>query len=76
MLTKRSGALVEFQHVIRSDENNQENKEHLHCLSNCLKKLQSDINSCLTEIITTSGSLSDNSKGKLDREREIDSLFI
>ena len=70
MLTKRSGALVEFQHVLRSNENSRENKEHLHCLSNCLKKLQSDINSCLTEIIkqdtTVCGSASDNSKGKLD----------
>lgn len=50
VLTKRSGELVEFQHVIAS-KTAQGNKDDLHCLSHSLKKLQSDVNSCLTEII-------------------------
>lgn len=50
VLTKRSGTLVEFQHALRS-ETGQENKHDLHCLSHSVKKLQNDVNSCLTEII-------------------------
>ena len=49
MLTGRSGNLVEFRHVLT--ENSQKKNDHLQCLSQCLKKLQNDVNSCLTDII-------------------------
>lgn len=49
VLTGRSGNLVEFRHVLT--ENSQKKNDHLHCLSQCLKKLQNDVNSCLTDII-------------------------
>ena len=51
MLTKRSGALVEFKHDLHLAESSQGNKENLQSLVHSLKKLQNDINSCLTEII-------------------------
>ena len=49
VLTGRSGNLVEFRHVLT--ENSQKKNDHLYCLSQCLKKLQNDVNSCLTDII-------------------------
>ena len=48
VLTKRSGEVVEFRHALHSDKGQ---KEHLQSLAHSLKKLQHDVNSCLTEII-------------------------
>lgn len=51
VLTKKSGALVEFKHDLHSAESCQGNKENLKSLAHSLRKLQYDVNSCLTEII-------------------------
>ena len=61
MLTGRSGNLVEFRHVLT--ENSQEKNDHLHCLSQCLKKLQNDVNSCLTDIINQESTSTVPAKG-------------
>lgn len=68
ILSKRSGALVEFKHALHSSESCQGNKENLQSLAHSLKKLQNDINSCLTEIIEqekTSTSSAASKKRKL-----------
>lgn len=51
VLTKRNGALVEFKHDLHSTESSHGNKENLQSLAHSLRKLQNDVNSCLTEII-------------------------
>lgn len=51
MLTKRSGTLIEFKHDLHSGESCQGNKENLQSLVHSVRKLQSDVNSCLTKII-------------------------
>lgn len=51
VLTKRSGALIEFKHDPHSGESCQGNKENLQRLVHSLRKLQNDVNSCLTKII-------------------------
>ena len=51
VLTKRSGELVQFKHDVHSVESCQGSKENLQILAHSLKKLQNDVNSCLTEII-------------------------
>ena len=61
MLTGRSGNLVEFRHVLT--ENSQKKNDHLHCLSQCLKKLQNDVNSCLTDIINQETTSTVSAKG-------------
>ena len=66
VLTGRSGNLVEFRHVLT--ENSQKKSDHLHCLSQCLKKLQNDVNSCLTDIIIQETTSTVPAKGKLPNE--------
>ena len=51
VLTKRSGALIEFKHDLHSGESCQGNKENFQSLVYSLRKLQNDVNSCLTKII-------------------------
>lgn len=72
MLTGRSGNLVEFRHVLT--ENSQEKNDHLRCLSQCLKKLQNDVNSCLTDIINQESTSTVPAKGK--NQFEFVRLFI
>lgn len=51
VLTNRSGALVEFKHDLHPGESSQENKINLQNLVHSVRKLQNDVNSCLTKII-------------------------
>ena len=51
MLTNRSGALIEFKHDLHLGGSCQRNKENLQNLVHSLRKLQNDVNSCLTKII-------------------------
>ena len=50
MLKRRSGQLVEIQHAVRSNTG-EINNGNLQSLSYSLRKLQTDLNSCLTEIV-------------------------
>ena len=50
VLKRRSRALVELQHAVRSNTG-EINKGDLQSLSYSLRKLQTDLNSCLTEIV-------------------------
>ncbi|XP_022790944.1 uncharacterized protein LOC111330372 [Stylophora pistillata] len=50
-LTKGTGEVVEFRHVLLSSEHSQGRKDDFESLLHSLKKLQRDVNSCLTEII-------------------------
>ena len=72
VLTGRNGNLVEFRHVLT--ENSQEKNDHLRCLSQCLKKLQNDVNSCLTDIINQESTSTVPAKGK--NQFEFVRLFI
>ena len=66
VLRKRRGSLIEFRHDLHSGESCQGNEESLQSLVYSLRKLQNDVNSCLTKIIEeekTSGTAM--SKGKL-----------
>ncbi|XP_029208842.1 uncharacterized protein LOC114972539 isoform X2 [Acropora millepora] len=49
-VTRQGYTLMSIQHAFTSN-NCQENKDGLKSLSNALRKLQSDVNSCLTEIL-------------------------
>ena len=51
VLTKKSGALIEFRHDLHSGDSCQGNKENLQHLVHSLRKLQNDVNSCLTKLI-------------------------
>lgn len=50
-LTKGTGEVLEFRHVLLSSQHSQGRKEDFESLVRSLKKLQQDVNSCLTEII-------------------------
>ena len=67
VLRKRSGTLIEFKHDLHSGESSQGNNEKLLSLVHSLKKLQNDINSCLTKIIEEEKTSSATAirKGKL-----------
>lgn len=67
MLTKRSGTLIEFKHDLHSGESCQGNKENLQSLVHSVRKLQNDVNSCLTKIIEEekTSSATAMSKGEL-----------
>ncbi|XP_074631299.1 uncharacterized protein LOC141889871 isoform X2 [Acropora palmata] len=49
-VTRQGYTLMSIQHAFTSN-NCQENKDGLKSLSNALRNLQSDVNSCLTEIL-------------------------
>lgn len=51
VLTNRSGALIEFKHDLHPGESSQGNKNNLQNLVHSVRKLQNDVNSCLTKII-------------------------
>ena len=63
MLTNRSGALIEFKHDLHPGESCHGNKENLQNLVHSLRKLQNDVNSCLTKIIEEEKTSSAMSKG-------------
>ena len=69
MLTKRSGTLIEFKHDLYSGESCQGNKEILQSIVHSVRKLQNDVNSCLTKIIEDekTSSTTAMSKGKLSK---------
>lgn len=50
MLTRQGQTLMSIQHAFTSN-NGQGNIDGLNSLSHALRKLQSDVNSCLTEIL-------------------------
>ena len=50
-LTKGTGEVLEFRHALLSSQHSQGRKEDFESLVRSLKKLQQDVNSCLTEII-------------------------
>ena len=50
VLTRQGYTLMSIQHEFSSN-NGQENIDGLKSLSHALRKLQSDVNSCLTEIL-------------------------
>jgi len=66
VLTKRSGALIEFKHDLHSSESCEGKEESLQSLVYSLRKLQNDVNSCLTKIIEEEKtSATATSEGKL-----------
>ena len=67
MLTKKSRTLIEFKHDLHSGESCQGNKENLKSLVHSVRKLQNDVNSCLTKIIEEekTSSATAMSKGEL-----------
>ncbi|XP_058946996.2 uncharacterized protein [Pocillopora verrucosa] len=50
-LTKGTGEVLEFRHVLLSSQHSQGRKKDFESLVHSLKKLQQDVNSCLTKII-------------------------
>jgi len=78
VLTKRSGSLIEFKHELHSGESCQGNQESLQSLVYSLRKLQNDVNSCLTKIIEeekTSGTAMSKGTGKL-KLRMLERVFL
>ena len=67
VLTKKSRTLKEFKHDLHSGESCQGNKENLQSLVHSVRKLQNDVNSCLTKIIEEekTSSATAMSKGEL-----------
>ncbi|XP_078350597.1 uncharacterized protein LOC144635363 [Oculina patagonica] len=72
VLTKKSGALVEFKHDLHSAESCQGNKENLKSLAHSLRKLQYDVNSCLTEIIEQEKTSTPASQKEISEDDESD----